>query len=114
MIYFKGTFAPQKTIKDARVYISGLGFYEMEINRKKVGDHVLDPAQSTYSKRVYYVTYDVKEYFTEQAHTIVVAVAPGWNGTPKLRFQMAITYEDGSKGIITSNEMRAIAPGANV
>ncbi len=114
VIYFKGTFAPQKAIKDARVYISGLGFYEMEINRKKVGDHVLDPAQSTYSKRVYYVTYDLKEYFTEQANTIVVAVAPGWNGTPKLRFQMEVTYEDGSKGIITSNEMRAITTGPTV
>ncbi|MDR2914947.1 MAG: glycoside hydrolase family 78 protein [Tannerella sp.] len=114
VIYFKGTFAPQKAIKDARVYISGLGFYEMEINRKKVGDHVLDPAQSTYSKRVYYVTYDVKDYFTEQANTIVVTVAPGWNGTPKLRFQMEVTYEDGSKGIMTSNEMRAITTGPTV
>lgn len=114
VIYFKNTFATNKTIKEARVYIAGLGFYEMEINRKKVGDHVLDPAQSTYSKRVYYATYDVTDYLTEQANTIVVAVAPGWNGTPKLRYQMHITYDDGSTDLRTSNDMRAITTGPTV
>ena len=47
VLYFKGTFTPRMAIKQARAYVSGLGFYELYINHKKVGDHVLDPAQST-------------------------------------------------------------------
>jgi len=110
-LYFKGTFEPRKQIKQARAYISGLGHYELYINRKKVGDHLLDPAQSAYSKRVYYVTYDVGSYFTEKANTVVVPVAPGWLGTPRLRMQIEITYQDDSQEFFTTENMRAIATG---
>ena len=112
-LYFKGVFIPQKPIQQARAYISGLGFYELYINRKKVGDHVLDPAQSTYSKRIYYVTYDVGSYLTEQANSIVVPVAPGWLGTPRLRIQLEIRYQDGSQEIITSDWLRLVTTGPN-
>ncbi|MGV8139629.1 MAG: alpha-L-rhamnosidase N-terminal domain-containing protein [Mangrovibacterium sp.] len=52
------------------------------INNKKVGDHVLEPAQSTYSKRIYYSTYDVTDYLSEAGNVILVSVAPGWYGYP--------------------------------
>lgn len=113
VIYFKGTFVPQKPIKEARAYVAGLGFYEMYINKKKVGDHVLDPAQSTYSKRVYYATYDVTTYLAE-VNSIVIPVAQGWMGTPKLRIQMHINYEDGTQDVVTTNQMRAISTGPTV
>ena len=37
------TFTLSAKPKRARVYISGLGYYELSINGKKVGDHHLDP-----------------------------------------------------------------------
>lgn len=112
VVYFKGTFAPDKKVKEARIYIAGLGFYELEINHEKVGPHVLDPAQSTCSKRVYYATYDVSDRFRETGpNTLVVAVAPGWYGTPKLRFQMKAVFEDGTETSLTANQMRAISTG---
>lgn len=114
VLYFKGTFHPQKTIKTARTYIAGLGYYELYINKKKVGDHILDPAQSTYSKRIYYATYDVKDYFTEEANSIVVAVAPGWLGSPRLRAQIEVVYEDGSTDILTSDRLRSVITGPTV
>jgi alpha-L-rhamnosidase len=110
-LYFKGTFVPQKPILQARTYISGLGFYELYINHKKVGDHVLDPAQSAYSKRVYYVTYDVGSYLSEQANSIVAVVAPGWTGSPRLRIQIEVTYRDGSREILTSERLRSVTAG---
>lgn len=112
VLYFKNTFAPGKKVKEARVYIAGLGFYELEINHKKVGNHVLDPAQSTYSKHIYYATYDVSDCFNAaEPNTIVVTVAPGWYGTPRLRFQMHALLEDESEILVTSNELRAITTG---
>lgn len=112
VLYFKNTFAPGKPVKDARIYMAGLGAYELEINHKKVGNNVLDPAQSAYSKRVYYTTYDVTDYFNDEGvNTIVATVAPGWYGTPKLRFQLNATLADGTKTYVSSNEMRAIITG---
>lgn len=111
VLYFKTTFIKNKPIKQARAYISGLGFYEMQINKKKVGDYVLDPAQSTYSKRIYYSTYDVTDYLLEENNVILVSVAPGWYGIPSLKMQVEIIYVDGSRGLITSNDMRHVTTG---
>ena len=110
-LYFKSSFAPQKQIQEARAYISGLGFYELHINGKKVGDHVLDPVQSTYNKRAYYVTYDIGSYLSEQTNSIVLPVAPGWFGSPRYRIQIEITYIDGSREFLTSRNFLSIAVG---
>ncbi|MBM3748521.1 MAG: hypothetical protein FJW34_22325, partial [Acidobacteria bacterium] len=40
----------------ARVYIAGLGYYELRVNGRKAGRSVLDPAWTTYEKRVLYTT----------------------------------------------------------
>ncbi|MBQ0145079.1 MAG: family 78 glycoside hydrolase catalytic domain [Bacteroidales bacterium] len=115
VLYFKATVAyGKKPVKDARIYIAGLGFYELMINGKKVGDHVLDPAQSSYSKTIYYATYDVSDCFSEEANTIVVAVAPGFIGTPKLRMQMHVLFEDGTQAALTAGDMRAITAGSTM
>lgn len=115
ILYYKATVAyGKKPVKEARIYIAGLGFYELEINHKKVGDHVLDPAQATYSKTIYYATYDVSDCFTEEANTIVVAVAPGWYGSPKLRMQMHVLFEDGTQAALTAGDMRTITTGTTM
>jgi alpha-L-rhamnosidase len=111
VIYFKGNIPLHQAVKQARCYIAGIGFYELYINGRKVGDHVLDPVQSTYNKRVYYVTHDIEPYLSEAENSIVVAVASGWHGTPRLRIQTEITATDGSRKLFTSNDMRAITAG---
>ena len=112
--YFNGVFTPQKEIKKSRAYIAGLGFYELYINNKKVGDHVLDPAQTNYSKRVYYVTYDISDFFTQEHNNIVIPVAPGWLGTQRLRVQIEVTYQDDSREVLTSDRFRHVAVGPTV
>jgi len=115
VIYFKATAAyGGKKVKDARIYIAGLGFYELEINHKKVGDRVLEPAQSTYSKTVYYSTYDITDCFDQDNNTIVIAVCPGWYGTPKLKMQMHVFFEDGTQDAMTSGNLRGISTGSTM
>ena len=114
VLYYKTTFQKEKEIRQARAYISGLGFYEMQINQRKVGDRVLEPAQSTYSKRTYYSTYDVTDFFSERNNVVLVSVAPGWYGIPSLRIQIEITYSDGSHSWITSDNMRHVTTGPTV
>ena len=111
VLYFKGTQASDKEVAKARAYISGLGFYELHINGKKVGDCVLDPAQSNYSKHVYYRTYDITDNLVKGANSFVVPVAPGWLGTPRLRIQVEITSAAGSQETMTSDRFRSVITG---
>ena len=48
-------------IRSARLYAAGLGVYEARLNGRKVGDAVLEPANTDYRKRVLYGTYDVTD-----------------------------------------------------
>ncbi len=116
VLYFKGTYwsDPDRTIKHARAYVAGIGFHSFYVNREKVGDHVLDPAQSTYSKRVYYETYDLDKVLRPGANSLVIPVAPGWLGTPRLRIQVEITYTDGAFVLLNSDSFRHVTSGPTV
>jgi alpha-L-rhamnosidase len=110
VLYFKHSIHIDKKIQKARAYVSGIGFYEFHLNGKKVGDHVLDPATSDYSKRVYYASYDIADFLAKE-NAFVVAVGPGWYGMPKLKMQVEIAYTDGSKENFSSNDMRTVTTG---
>jgi alpha-L-rhamnosidase len=108
--YFRRVFSFPKEVVKARAYVAGIGYYEMEINGKKVGDYVLDPATSDFSKRVYYTTYDIKGFLNKE-NVMVIAVAPGWYGMPKLKMQMEFEFSDGTQEIISSNSIRNVTLG---
>jgi alpha-L-rhamnosidase len=110
VLYFKGAFKTSKIVQTARAYISGIGYSELSINGVKVGDQQLDPANSEYSKRVYYTTHDIGSYLKNE-NSVVVAVGPGWYGIPKLRIQIEINYTDGTTEKITSDNIRSMTVG---
>jgi len=110
VLYFKGIFNLEKKVQNARAYISGLGYYELNINGIKVGDQKLDPATSDYNKRVFYSTYDIIP-FLKKENVVVVSIGPGWYGIPKLRMQIELNFSDGTAETITSNSMRSVTTG---
>lgn len=95
-LYFREQFSVSKPVERARAYIAGLGYYELRINGSKVGDHVLDPGQTEYGKRVLYATYDVAPHLKPGKNAVAVVVGNGWYGMPKLLVQLEVTYRDGS------------------
>lgn len=62
----------------ARLYITCHGIYVAYINGKRVGDFVLAPGTSEYTKRLPYQTLDVTEYVQDGANEIVVELGDGW------------------------------------
>lgn len=62
----------------ARAYVCGLGYYELSINGKRVGDRVLDPAQTDYEKVALYATYDITNNLRRGDNTIEILVGDGW------------------------------------
>ena len=48
-----------KPVRRARLFIAGLGLYELRLNGEKVGQHVLSPSKTIFRKRILYDTYDI-------------------------------------------------------
>ncbi len=67
-----------KDIKKARLYISACGIYEARINGDRVGEFILAPGSTDYSKRIQYQTYDVTGLLKEGENLITVELADGW------------------------------------
>ena len=123
---FRKTFVLSTPVKQARLYICGLGYYELHLNGRKVGDHVLDPAFTRYDRRVLYVTYDVTEQLKAEFNAVAVILGNGWydmdaqaawdfnkatwRARPTLRCQLEVTFYDGSTRTIASDETWRVAP----
>jgi alpha-L-rhamnosidase len=120
--YLRKEFETEAGIKNARIYICGLGLYECFINGEKVGNDVFAPTATEYTKRVNYNVYDVKNLLTSKNNTIGVILGNGrfvsmrfnWDkkwgvpsithyGFPKLICQLEVEYNNGKKSIIVSD-----------
>ena len=60
--YLRKEFELQNEIKEARLYVSGMGVYRAFLNGNEIApEELLKPTLSWYPKRVYFNTYDVTE-----------------------------------------------------
>ncbi len=119
---FRKDFTLTKPVSQARLYITGLGYYEASLNGKRIGDHLLDPGWTDFSKRIYYSTYDLTDRLTTGGNCLGVTLGNGWFnplplrmwghlnirehltvGRPQFIAQLKITYKDGSEQLITSD-----------
>jgi len=57
-------------ITRARAYVTGVGAFYLYINGQQVGDHILDPPQTVYPKRMSYMTFDVSKLIHPGANAI--------------------------------------------
>jgi alpha-L-rhamnosidase len=104
-------FALKGRVKRALAHIAGLGYYELRLNGRKAGNRVLDPAWTTYEKRVLYVTYDVTSFLREGANAVAVTLGNGWYKARALLLQLNIELEDGSSVSIVSDTSWKAADG---
>ncbi len=116
--YFRKEFPVTRKIAAARIYVTSHGFYELQLNGKKVGDQVLTPGWTSYSKRLQYQVYDVTNLLINGNNAVGAVLGDGWyRGTlawgdnwavygkrSGLLFQLKITYTDGSSSLIVSDE----------
>jgi alpha-L-rhamnosidase len=112
-------FTVPAPIARARLYISGLAYYEAEVNGTRVGDHVLDPGFTDYDKTVLYAVHDVTDRLVVGANAIGVTLGrgffgmttpnawrwhqPPWHAEPKLLAQLEIEHPDGSRTTVASD-----------
>lgn len=103
------TFEITKPIKQARAYVSGLGYVELHINGQKVGDHILDPAYTVFEKRTLYITHDVTPLLKQGKNAVGMMLGHGWwKKTCTGWLELRVVYEDGSvEKIITDETWKA-------
>lgn len=107
--YLRKSFTLSKPIRHASLYATALGLYEIHLNGKRVGDHILAPEWTDYRKRIRYQEYDVTAQLRSGENALGALVANGWysghigNGgnqywgtVPALLAQLEVTYTDGT------------------
>ena len=125
--YLRKEFHLDHEIKKARLYVSGMGQYSAFLNGTEIApEELLKPTLSWFPKRVYFNTYDVTEMLCEGSNAIGVILVggrytairhkevnpTGWDGpehvpnfgTPRMILQLEVTYQDGHKEIIESDD----------
>ena len=63
---------------EALLHVNSLGYHEIWVNGRKVGDACLAPALSQLDKRSLWVTYDVRPYLLEGDNELVIWLGQGW------------------------------------
>ncbi|WKL46163.1 glycoside hydrolase family 78 protein [Flavobacterium pectinovorum] len=118
-IMLRKPFNLKKEFKEAVVYISGLGHYELTINGNKIGNSEFAPLWTDYDKTVNYNTYELSAKELQKGENVIgVLLGNGMYNTlaerytkffvsfgpPTLFFKMKVVYKDGSEEIIKSDE----------
>ncbi|NLX05481.1 MAG: family 78 glycoside hydrolase catalytic domain [Phycisphaerae bacterium] len=109
-------FEVRGPIRRAEVSVTGLGVYELRINGRRVGDHLLAPEWTCYRKRIQYQTYDVTELLREGPNAVGGQLSGGWWTGPLwcmdnsmvaarccLLMRLDIELADGSKQTVVSD-----------
>jgi alpha-L-rhamnosidase len=116
---FRREFHVEGQVARARAYVCGLGYHEFYLNGEKVGENVLDPAQTDYRKRALYVVHDITHLLREGDNAAGLWVGDGWfnqtkmyghqaYGTPCAIAQIEITLGDGTVQMVgTDAQWRA-------
>lgn len=111
-------FQTEKKAVSARLYASAMGVYDVYLNGKKVNDTFLNPGFTDYRKRIHYQTYDVTELLAAGENVLGAVIAKGYYtgyvgySTFSMVYgeqntfigQLVITYEDGSKAYIVTDD----------
>ena len=121
-IYLRKEFDLAKPVIRAVLSFSGLGFSEVAIDGRKVGDYVIGPGFTDYEHRVQYLSFDVSDRFqTPGKKRLDVTLADGWYALskdpwvhqlekkpyvdkPKLILDLRLIHADGSETVVCSDE----------
>ncbi|MFA9556712.1 family 78 glycoside hydrolase catalytic domain [Evansella sp. AB-rgal1] len=112
-------FEVKKEVDSARIYITGLGLYHLELNGKKVSDEFLTPGFHSYDFWLQYQTYDITDDLKAGKNAIGVMLGNGWykgrigffqgyenvyGDSFSLIAEVHITYKDQTSEVIATDD----------
>lgn len=107
---FRQTVTIKKGIKNAVLYVTALGMYDVDLNGIKVGDIIFAPGYTYYPLRTLYQTYDVTKQLNIGENEFLFFLAQGWycgyftcwkkyqiyGEKPAISWNLVLEYEDGT------------------
>ncbi len=124
---FRKSFTVGKKVKQAYACVTGVGFYELFVNGKRVGDEYLDPGFTHYDKRILYSTYDVTKMLDSGDNAIAAVLGNSfynwqsqstwnfdrarWRDRPRMICELKIDYADGSSETVVTDDSWKTATG---
>ena len=127
------SFQIKGNVVSAKAFVTGLGFFEFYLNGKKVGDDCLVPNLTNYTNRedimydqlwitidnnfkghrVMYLAYDITDLLQKNQNVAGAILGDGFYdctskwmasfGSPRFLCQIEVTYKDGTKDVICSD-----------
>lgn len=119
--YLRRAFSIDSKVKQATLYISGMGWGQTFINGKPVSRDVFGTLQTDYTKTVYYNTYDVTSLLRKGNNAIGTVLGNGYvlgfnagctsYGLPRLKAQLVVETAKGVVTIVTDGEWKVTTEG---
>ena len=120
--YLRRSFTVSAPVTRARLYVTALGVYELELNGRRIGDHVLAPGWNSYHHQLRYDTFDVTDVVQQGENAVGAVLGDGWyrgalvENLQRNRYgnrlgvlcRLELTHADGSTTVVVSDgEWRA-------
>ena len=116
--YLRRSFTIPAAVTRARLYVTALGVYELELNGRPVGDHVLAPGWTSYHHRLRYDTFDVTDAVQHGENVVGAVLGDGWyrgalvdtlrrnryGDRLGLLCRLELTHADGSTTVVVSDD----------
>lgn len=124
-------FDLSEQVKSAYLFVSGMGYFQLYLNGKEVTEPGINPAETEYSKRVMYLTYDVTDavqqgynalgimlgngqfHITRAAHRYNKGAQryPSPYGLPRAILQLNVTFTDNSTASFVTDDTWRMSAG---
>ena len=114
---FRLEFEIKPGVVRARAYVCGVGYNEVFVNGHRLGDAVLDPGQTAFDVRAFYVTHDITKQLQRGKNAVGVMLGNGFFGQdhafnttslvydkPALLAKLVVDYADGTTQVIATDE----------
>lgn len=119
-------FELKKPVVAARIYVTALGLYELQLNNQRVGEAYFTPGWTSYGKRLQYQVYDVTDQLQNGQNLLGAYLGDGWykghlgwdkgqkiyGADHALLLELHVHYGDGSEKRIVSDQHWESAPSA--
>ncbi|MBR5627114.1 MAG: family 78 glycoside hydrolase catalytic domain [Thermoguttaceae bacterium] len=80
--WFRKTFKLADKPTRAMLFVASIGFHEVYVNGKRIGDAVLSPNVTDHSKRARYITYDITGELQQGENVIAFWLGSSWSLFP--------------------------------
>jgi alpha-L-rhamnosidase len=115
--YVRRAFPLRSGVRSARLYVTAHGLYEFHINGRRVGQDLLTPGWTSYTRRLQYQAYDVTELVQAGENVMGAILGSGWyrgqigfeshrnhyGSRVGLLAQLDVAYSDGRREIVASD-----------